>query len=114
MPSGRQTAARTYGEDAKLVTAMATYVGFAGCLFLAEAQTSPDERGIGARADAEFGEHGGDVVVDGATREEETTGDLGVLKALHDETKHLEFPNGEAGRIRTRRRSRTSSHSARP
>src|SRR5436189_4934939 len=58
---------------------------------------------LAARTDRELSQDGSDVVVDGALRENEAVGDLGVPHALGDEREHLELARGQAGRVVPRR-----------
>jgi hypothetical protein len=48
---------------------------------------------------AEFGQHGGDVVVDGLGGDEQLGGDLDVGVSGADQLEHLMFAAGQPGRI---------------
>src|SRR6185312_2628108 len=70
----------------------------------------PESQRLGARLcarpHAELAQHGRDVMVDRANRQEEPRRDIGVAEAARNELEHLGLAAGQTGRALPRRRPR--------
>src|SRR5581483_2974794 len=79
---------------------------------VADAEAGRLRARFAARAGAELAQDRGDVVVDGALRDDEPLGDLGVPHAPGHEREHVELAGGQAGGVVARRRPRAAGHAA--